>query len=151
MARGLAMKVLGSYPDYAKSTPGYTAAIIEAFAEFDSEVQAHLANISTGVRSRYSYLPTVENVMTVAREFVAERARVADLKTRFTGEFRPYVYSGTARFIPFKKLAEAVGEAYDDLTKGFDFDALSKAYGLLHFQGREACMKFLKAKNGVSA
>lgn len=138
-ARDQANKVLQSYPDYGKATDGYIAGIIEAFAQFDDGIQLQLAHISLGLRARHSYLPTIEDVMKLAAELLAERSRKAEFAKRFSGRVVDR-NPGEPRkpFMPFPRLWTAIGPQADDVLSGVDFEVIADLAKTQALNGDEA-------------
>lgn len=131
--------MLSSYPDYGKATEGYINGVVEAFAQFDEGIQLQLAHITVGIRSRHSYLPTVENVVVMARELLAERHRKEDFDKRFSRKFETHRIEGPRNvFRPFPKLWEALGQKADEWLRGMVFDDVADLAKTLHLKGAEA-------------
>lgn len=139
----MAGKILNSYPDYAKSTPAYTAGIVEVLARYPQAIQEALADPMRGVRSRCTFLPTIADIVKIGDEFTAEQARQADSRKRYAGLHRTPVEYHATSFNPFPKLTEAFYDEPHLLQK--PFDVLLEAYKRLHFGSYDETRAFLLA------
>ncbi len=120
---------------------------------FSDEVQAELAGISSGIRARCKFLPTVADVMELGNEIAKRVARNADFERRFSGRRVEYLPSsgktitGT-KFFP--ALTAALGGDADTLlsTPGISFDQISNAALLHRTRGVDGARGFLMAIRG---
>lgn len=138
LARELAGKVLNSYPDYAKATPGFTAGIVEAFARYPESVQHAMADTTNGLRGRCEYLPTIAAVVKMADEITAEQARKADFNSRYCGVRRTYE-APQVSYSPFPQLAKV----FDAEVLNKPFELLNTACRVLVLYGKEAALDVL--------
>ncbi len=65
-ASRVAKQVLGAFPDYAKTTPEYTLAIVRVIASYPPWVQSKLADLRTGIPAKCKFLPTVADIVEMA-------------------------------------------------------------------------------------
>ena len=68
-ATALAEKLLSSYPDYGKASKTYLLSIAEVFNQLPQDVAAAALNITTGVRARCAFLPTVADIVKFAEDY----------------------------------------------------------------------------------
>ncbi len=136
----MAGKVLNSYPDYAKATPGYTAGIVEAFARYSPEVQEKLADLTRGLRSRCDFLPTISAVVKMAEEIEAELFRKSELDRKYAGK-RVIEPITTVIYCPFPQLEKEFGR---DALLQATFEKLDEACRVLVLYGRAAAEEVLK-------
>jgi hypothetical protein len=149
-SREYAGKVLNSYPDYAKATPGYTASIIEAFAQFDDGIQNQLSHISGGLRAKCKYLPTVADVIELGQSLQRDQAKTDDMERRFSGKRVMFSSLDGPRVNPalafFPSLTKSLGQEADRLLRGVKFDVIYDAAKKQFFEGDEAARKFLNSE-----
>lgn len=80
---------MSTYLDYGKTTDNYTIDIIDLIASYPSDIQARLADLKTGIRSKCKFLPGIADIT----EFVAEIT-----KSNFPGfGLRDYGHSDGSR------------------------------------------------------
>jgi hypothetical protein len=70
-ASRVAETILTSYPDYGKTHRNYTDEIVALIAGYPPEIQARIADLKTGIRSKCDFLPTIAKIT----EFVEEITR----------------------------------------------------------------------------
>lgn len=145
-AREVAGKILNSYPDYAKATPSFTGAVIEAIAQYPAYVQHALAHPTRGVQGKSTFLPTVADIVKLADELTAKAAGEAAFNAKFSN---PFVVAErqTKVFRPFPRLWEALGEGFmDDFIQRWSvsFDLLDEAARRLPYYGKAESLKHLE-------
>ena len=82
--------ILSCYPDYGKAPPEYIVNIIDVVASYPPRVLPVLSNLRTGIPGRFSYLPSVADIVKMADDFLQN-----EVENRAV-EARVYVTQGTA-------------------------------------------------------
>ena len=139
-ARELASKILKRYPDYAKCTPEYLAAITEVLASCDYRTQRRLEDIITGISARHAFLPTVADFVKFVDELNPRASTFNRSEYRVLNEPRQ-------PFRPYPKLWEAFADEPHLLKvrDSLNFDRLTQASKRLATEGREAARAVLDA------
>jgi hypothetical protein len=134
-------KILNAYPDYAKATPGYTAAIVEVMAGYSETVQARLADKHMGILSRCKFLPVVAEIVELGNAFADADARSE--KHKSWPKLVPFKSESTGTVCCFPQLEREFGLA---ALRGMRFETHEAACNALVKSGREAAASLLGIK-----
>lgn len=148
LATATAEKIFKAYPEYGKAPADYVMIVIEVLETFDADIQKALANPATGVVSRCRFLPTIADIVEIAKEFSEKKYRRECLREREIDR-RGLIAEPKAYTVPcpFPKLYDAFYDERELLNTTFDM--LFDASRSLAMYGKDAARRILTKKEKV--
>ena len=133
-------KMLRAFPDYGKAPDGYLLSISELLAGYSENIRRKLCDLKTGIPSKTSYLPTVEQITKLADVFIEQEERLERYRS---APRRPVRVEPPQRYTPFPKLWDEFGH---DFLVGRTFEVLSEASRRLAMKGSAAAQEYLEGQ-----
>lgn len=132
--------MLRAFPDYGKAPDGYLLSISELLASYSESVRRKLCDLKTGIPSKTSYLPTVEQITKLADAFIEQEERLERYRS---SPRRPAMAEARQRYTPFPKLWDEFGH---DFLVGRTFEVLCEASKRLAMKGSAAAQEYLEGQ-----
>ena len=130
--------MLRAFPDYGKAPDGYLLSISELLASYSESIRRRLCDLKTGIPSKTSYLPTVEQITKLADTFIDQEERAERYRS---SPRRPVLVEPPQRYTPFPKLWDEFGH---DFLVGRTFEVLCEASKRLAMKGAAAAQEYLE-------
>lgn len=128
-----------AFPDYGKAPDGYLLSVSELLSGYSENVRRRLCDLRTGIPSRTSYLPTIEQITKLANVYVDEEL-VARKYAAIKANTHPQLPGARTRPIPFPRLWDEFG---DDYLRGRTFEVLFEASRRLATRGASEAREYL--------
>lgn len=132
--------MLRAFPDYGKAPDGYLLSVSELLSGYSESVLRRLCDLRTGIPSKTSFLPTVEQITKLAETFLEQEERAERYRN---SPRRAVLEEPRQRIMPFPKLWEEFGH---DFLIGRTFDVLCEASKRLATKGAGAAQEYLECR-----